>query len=115
MRKRTNRVEERIGDLLISFGISPSLHGFYYIIDFVKIYSEEKQKITAVYAQIAKRHDTTASRVERCIRHAFSRLDFENEEVVKFFGDKKMTNADYISIISWKLKKEEDIENENKD
>lgn len=113
MQKRINTIEERIGDLLISFGIYPNLHGFYYIIDFVKIYSSGNQKSAYIYAQIAKRHDTTAAGVERCIRHAFSKLNFEKEDVVQFFGERQLSNTEYINIIVWKLKKEGDVANEN--
>ena len=53
-----------------------------------------------LYHLIAEKHDTDWRRVERSIRHAFSKIS--EYEKVNYFGDVKYSNMGYISIIAWK-------------
>ena len=65
-----------IKNLLLEVGITPEYLGFHYLeknIEIVKKNFEEEQysfKYTAIYYVIAKELGSTASRVERAMRHA---------------------------------------------
>lgn len=102
-----NELKDKVGDLLIGFGITPALKGFYYILDAVEIFKENpKIKAMDMYEVISIRHNTEASRVERSIRHAFSKVS--EYDKVNYFGDVKYSNMGYISIIAWKVRTETD-------
>lgn len=96
-----NALKDRVGDLLISFGVTPALKGFYYILDAVEIYiGNPGIKAMDMYEVIAIRHNTEAARVDRSLRHAFSKISEYHK--ASYFGDVKYTNIGYISIIAWK-------------
>lgn len=57
---------------LLELGISADIKGFYYLNYAITIY-KPGQSIILLYKQIAAEWDTTASRVERSIRHAISK------------------------------------------
>lgn len=62
---------DAVEDVLLKIGISAGLKGFDYIVDAVEILDRDKNiKITCLYVDIAKKRETTGSRVERAIRHA---------------------------------------------
>lgn len=93
--------KEKVEDLLFGFGITPNLAGFRYIVDAVTIYN--KQPICNIYIDVAHMNKTTYTSVERAIRHAFSKLNFQDEKVVEFFGNSKRNNGELISTIHLKL------------
>ena len=96
-----NALKDKVGDLLISFGVTPALKGFYYILDAVEIYiGNPGIKAMDMYEVIAIRHNTEAGRVDRSLRHAFSKISEYHK--ASYFGDVKYTNMGYISIIAWK-------------
>lgn len=100
-----NKLKDKVVDLLIGFGITPSLKGFYYILDAVEVFIDNPNiKFMDMYEVIANRHSTVKSRVERCIRHAFSKIS--EYDKVNYFGDAAYSSTSYISIIAWKIKKE---------
>lgn len=96
-----NEIRTQAGNALIRLGITPNLNGFTYIVDCVDIFSENPAiKAKDMYEIIAIRYNTDANRVERSIRHAFTRA--REEEKIKYFGDIKCSNTGYISVIAWK-------------
>lgn len=100
-----NKLKDKVVDLLIGFGITPSLKGFYYILDAVEVFIDNPNiKFMDMYEVIAIRHNTEARRVERSIRHAFSKIS--EYDKVYYFGDVKYSNTGYISIIAWKIRTE---------
>ena len=63
-----------IEETLIKCGMPVGLKGFQYIPEACSVLAEEPNiKITVMYEVVAKKFDTTPSRVERAIRHAFQR------------------------------------------
>lgn len=96
-----SETKARIGNLLIDFGIAPSLLGFYYIIEAVEIYNMAKS-ITKIYEEIAIKYNTNKGNVERSIRHAFDKV---NENARKtYFKGVAHKNAEYISMLAWNEK-----------
>ena len=97
----SNELKDRVGYLLISFGVTPALKGFYYILDAVEIVANNQNiKTMDMYEIIAIRHNTEACRVDRSLRHAFSKISEYHK--ANYFGDVKYSNMGYISIIAWK-------------
>ncbi|HBG12137.1 MAG TPA: hypothetical protein DDX68_10775, partial [Clostridium sp.] len=66
-------IKDRAKDVLIKMGMPSSILGFKYIPDVMELFEAgyENAKITALYVDIGKKHNSTGSRVERAIRHAF--------------------------------------------
>ena len=96
-----NEFKDKIGNLLIGWGITPINNGFYYIIDAVEMFKENPNvKAMEVYKALAEKCGSTSDRVNRCIRHAFSKIS--EYDKVNYFGDVKYSNMGYISIIAWK-------------
>ena len=65
-----------IQDMLLSIGIPPNIYGYAYITYAVELLlkdSEYQHYVTkGLYVDIAKKYNTTPSRVERAIRHAIN-------------------------------------------
>lgn len=111
-------MEEKIVNFLLSLGIAPHLKGFracLYAIELIIKDSDVLDKITGrLYPEVAKRLDTTASRVEREIRHAIKKM-FEYQTYDRIIGtlglktNKKSgmyTNSEFLSLCAIKLRKE---------
>ena len=60
--------------MLRLIGVQPNVRGWRYIVDGVKLVAADEElahhMTKELYPAIAAKHDTTTSRVERCIRHA---------------------------------------------
>jgi two-component system response regulator (stage 0 sporulation protein A) len=111
-------LDERIASMFLTIGIPAHIKGYHFLREAVKMVLEDGSMINAItkalYPGIAKRHSTTASKVERAIRHAidvaWTRGRIENFNQVfgyKVFspGDKP-TNGEFIALIADKLSME---------
>jgi two-component system response regulator (stage 0 sporulation protein A) len=108
-------LDERITNIFISVGIPPHIKGYCYLREAVKLAVDEPEIINSItkrlYPSIAGRFDTSASKVERAIRHAievaWNRGKMEN--VNSLFGIKiysnndKPTNGEFIALIADKM------------
>ena len=72
-------LEQRVGELLIQWGIAPSLKGFHCIIDAVCLWDGQKGAIE-IYWDVADKQGETKAAVERAIRTAFSKLDMSKKK-----------------------------------
>lgn len=90
------------------------MRGWRYIVDGVKLVAADEElahhMTKELYPAIAAKHDTTPSRVERCIRHAIEwAYTYGNPDMLKHYlgniaaYDKgKATNAAFIAgLASW--------------
>jgi len=107
-----------ISKLLHDLGIPSHIKGYQYIREGIALAYEKPEVIGAItkqmYPDIAKRFDTTVSRVERAIRHAievsWNRGDWDLMEEI--FGNSvdidraKPTNSEFIVTLADKLKLE---------
>jgi len=109
-------VDERITNLFLTLGIPAHIKGYQYLREAVHMVLENHDVINRItkelYPGIARRFDTSASKVERAMRHAIEvawsrgRLDAVN----KMYGYKvfdamdKPTNGEFISCVSEKIK-----------
>ena len=108
-------VDEKISEIFISIGIPPHIKGYGYLREGIKMTIEKPYIINSVtkelYPSIAKRFSTTASKVERAIRHAIEvawnrgRIDAINAIFGAriYLGTEKPTNSEFIALVADKL------------
>ena len=109
-------LENDVTRLLHEIGIPAHIKGYQYLRDAIAISGVEEEIMISVtkvlYPAIAKRHNTTSSRVERAIRHAIEvawtrgRLDTIHELFGYTIsnGKGKPTNSEFIALISDKIR-----------
>ena len=113
---KNNKIEIEISKLLHSLGIPSHIRGYQYIRESVYMMYENPDMIggitKCIYPEIASKFDTTASRVERAIRHAievsWARGDYDVME--ELFGHSvdydrsKPTNSEFIATLADNLR-----------
>ncbi len=116
-----NRLELKVTGVIHDVGIPANIKGYQYLRDAIMMTVHDNELMHAVtkqlYPMVAKRHKTTASRVERAIRHAIEvACTRGNEEFFyKLFGytvstlKGKPTNSEFIALIADKLRLEKNI------
>ncbi len=114
--QENQNVQMAISKLLHSLGVPSHIKGYQYIRESIYMMYTSKEMLGGItkeiYPEIAIRFDTTASRVERAIRHAievsWSRGDYELMEEI--FGHSvdydraKPTNSEFIATLADRLK-----------
>jgi two-component system response regulator (stage 0 sporulation protein A) len=97
-------------------GVPAHIKGYQYLRDAILLVIDEVNLLGAItkelYPMIAQKYNTTASRVERAIRHAIELAwDRGNVEMMnKFFGYTinvergKPTNSEFIAMVADKLR-----------
>ena len=107
--------ELTVTEILHQIGVPAHIKGYQFLRDAILLTMNEPDYINAVtkrlYPEIAKKNGTTASRVERAIRHAievaWDRGDLETLQ--KYFGytvsnaKGKPTNSEFIAMIADRL------------
>ena len=97
---------------LLEMGMPADINGFNYIVDAMILLDKEEWregKITVLYQKIAKDNKMTSSRVERCIRHAFSVVLREGNmnAVQKWLTFSHPTNGNLLKTLYLRLSLEE--------
>ena len=107
--------EEKISEIFISIGIPPHIKGYAYLREGIKMTMEKPYIINSVtkelYPSIAKKFSTTASKVERAIRHAIEvawnrgRIEAINAIFGAriYLGSEKPTNSEFIALVADKI------------
>ena len=105
-------LENRVTDMIHEIGIPAHIKGYHYLRDAILMAIEDMDVLNAVtkvlYPTVAKMHQTTASRVERAIRHAievaWSRGKLDTlDELFGYTvngGKGKPTNSEFIALIA---------------
>lgn len=99
-------------DILLAMGVPAGIKGFNYIADAVEIFDERGTNISItkeLYPTIAEKNNTTPSRVERAIRHAFeaARSPKGNYDVVeKYIGFMNCENSSSLLMFYKRIKQE---------
>ena len=108
--------ELKVTDILHQIGVPAHIKGYQFLRDAILLTMNEPEYINAVtkrlYPEIAKKNATTASRVERAIRHAievaWDRGDVDT--LNSYFGYTihnlrgKPTNSEFIAMIADKMR-----------
>ncbi len=108
-------VDEQITNLFLTIGIPAHIKGYHYLREAVRMVLSTPEIINRItkelYPGIARKFDTTASKVERAMRHAIDvawsrgRLDSVNS----MYGykvlspDDKPTNGEFIALVADKV------------
>lgn len=112
---KNRNLDERITNLFISVGIPAHIKGYQFLREAIKMTIDTPDIINSItkrlYPGIATRYNTSASKVERAIRHAievaWNRGKIEN--INNVFGIKiysaneKPTNGEFIALVADKL------------
>ncbi len=114
-RRRAGSLDERISGIFISIGIPPHIKGYNYLREGIKMAVNDPHIINNVtkglYPIIGERFQTSASKVERAIRHAIEvawnrgRVDAVNAifGARVYIGSEKPTNSEFIALVADKL------------
>ena len=109
-------LENRVTNMLHEIGIPAHIKGYHYLRDAIMMSVEDPAMISSItkilYPTIAKRFQTTPSRVERAIRHAievaWSRGRMETLDAMFGYtidtGKGKPTNSEFIALIADRIR-----------
>lgn len=114
-RKVNKGMDEKIANIFLSVGIPAHIKGYQFLREAIKMAIDDPDIINSItkrlYPSIAKIYDTSASKVERAIRHAievaWNRGKIEN--INSIFGIKvyssndKLTNGEFIALVADKM------------
>ncbi len=121
-KKQEYNLENRVTDMIHEIGIPAHIKGYHYLRDAIIMAVDDMDVLNAItkvlYPTIAKMHQTTASRVERAIRHAIEvawsrgKLDTLDElfGYTVSNGKGKPTNSEFIALIADTIR----LENKNR-
>lgn len=113
---KTNReIEEKISNIFITVGIPAHIKGYQFLREAIKLAMDNPEIINSItkklYPSIADKFETSASKVERAIRHAievaWNRGKIEN--INSIFGltvysnNEKPTNGEFIALVADKM------------
>lgn len=110
--KASVNLETRVTDMIHEIGIPAHIKGYHYLRDAIIMAVDDMDVLNAItkvlYPTIAKNHKTTASRVERAIRHAievaWSRGKLDTLDDLFGYtvsnGKGKPTNSEFVALIA---------------
>lgn len=105
-------LEKMVTDMIHEIGIPAHIKGYHYLRDAILMAIDDMDVLNAItkvlYPTVAKKHQTTSSRVERAIRHAievaWSRGKLDTlEELFGYTvsnGKGKPTNSEFIALVA---------------
>ena len=111
-----DNLEDRVTNMIHEIGIPAHIKGYHYLRDAIMMAVEDMDVLNAItkilYPTVAKRHQTTSSRVERAIRHAIEvawgrgKMDTINDMFgyTVSTGIGKPTNSEFIALITDRIR-----------
>lgn len=114
-KRRTVSLDEKISNIFMTIGIPPHIKGFVYLREGIKMAVHDPSIINKVtkelYPKIGETFDTTASKVERAIRHAIEvAWNRGRTEAISsifgarvYIGNERPTNSEFIALVADKL------------
>ena len=109
-------MKNRAINALIEMGMPADLKGFEYIVDMMVLYQDDKERYDGIvnnYCTVAEKRNSTASKVERAIRHAFSVVLSRGNAVAveKYLTFDNTTNGSLLHLLYLRLEQEAEGEN----
>lgn len=113
---RTHDLEKDVTDMIHEIGVPAHIKGYQYLREAIMMSVEDTEMLNSItkilYPSIAKKFQTTPSRVERAIRHAievaWSRGKMETLDALFGYtiniGKGKPTNSEFIALIADKIR-----------
>jgi len=111
-----HNLERDVTDMIHEIGVPAHIKGYQYLREAIMMSVEDAEMLGSItkvlYPTIAKKYQTTASRVERAIRHAievaWSRGRMETLDALFGYtintGKGKPTNSEFIALIADKIR-----------
>jgi two-component system response regulator (stage 0 sporulation protein A) len=108
-------LDEEITSIFLTIGIPAHIKGYHFLREAVKMVIDDTELINSItkelYPGVARRFNTTASKVERAIRHAievaWTRGRIENINTIFGYNiypkNDKPTNGEFIALVADKL------------
>lgn len=118
LRKQVRNLEMDVTNIIHEIGVPAHIKGYQYLRDAIILSVDDMEMLNSItkilYPTIAKRHQTTPSRVERAIRHAievaWSRGKMDTIDSLFGYtvstGKGKPTNSEFIALIADKIRLE---------
>ncbi len=115
VKPRNRQLEEKITNIFITVGIPAHIKGYQFLREAIKMAIDNPEIINSItkklYPSIAERFETTASKVERAIRHAievaWNRGKIENINALfgirVYSNNEKPTNGEFIALVADKM------------
>lgn len=115
-RRETHDLEKDVTDMIHEIGVPAHIKGYQYLREAIMMSVEDNNMLSSItkilYPTIAKRYQTTPSRVERAIRHAievaWSRGKMETLDALFGYtvntGKGKPTNSEFIALIADRIR-----------
>ncbi len=112
---KNKQLEEKISNIFITVGIPAHIKGYQFLREAIKLAIEKPDIINSItkelYPSIAEHFQTSASKVERAIRHAievaWNRGKIENINSVfgikVYTNNEKPTNGEFIALVADKM------------
>lgn len=112
----THDLEKDVTDMIHEIGVPAHIKGYQYLREAIMMSVEDGEMLNSItkilYPSIAKKYQTTSSRVERAIRHAievaWSRGKMETLDSLFGYtisvGKGKPTNSEFIALIADKIR-----------
>ncbi len=112
---KNKALEEKITNIFITVGIPAHIKGYQFLREAIKMAIDNPDIINSItkrlYPSIAERFDTSASKVERAIRHAievaWNRGKIENINTLfgirVYSNNEKPTNGEFIALVADKM------------
>ena len=114
--KTERDLEKDVTDMIHEIGVPAHIKGYQYLREAIMMSVEDSEMLSSItkvlYPSIAKKYQTTSSRVERAIRHAievaWSRGRMETLDALFGYtintGKGKPTNSEFIALIADKIR-----------
>ena len=114
-RNKTRLIDEKISNIFITVGIPAHIKGYQFLREAIKMAIETPEIVNSItkklYPSIAEKFGTSASKVERAIRHAievaWNRGKIENINSVfgllVYGANEKPTNGEFIALVADKM------------
>ena len=115
-KRETHDLEKDVTDMIHEIGVPAHIKGYQYLREAIMMSVEDNNMLSSItkilYPTIAKRYQTTPSRVERAIRHAievaWSRGKMETLDALFGYtvntGKGKPTNSEFIALIADRIR-----------
>jgi len=112
---KNKNLEEKITNIFITVGIPAHIKGYQFLREAIKMAIDNPDIINSItkklYPQIAEKFETSASKVERAIRHAievaWNRGKIENINALfgikVYSNNEKPTNGEFIALVADKM------------
>ena len=114
-----DNLENKVTNMIHEIGIPAHIKGYHYLRDAIMMAVEDMDVLNAItkimYPEVAKKHHTTSSRVERAIRHAIEvawsrgKVDMLDKmfSYTINYGKGKPTNSEFIALLADSIRLEQ--------